>query len=278
MPVTSSPSRTRRVMPLNAASVVLPSKHSPGPSPYMGWKWSKPQTPWKPRSSANRARSATSDHGTRCCAMSSPKRTMWSSRDAVAGDPLRPRSPGATVCRREDRRGASRGCQTRTVHFEREHDFGASPARVGALMCDPEFQRRLELPDLSLPTVVVHDVDGAQRVLRLRYRYTGQLDSLARRVIGNRELTWVQELRLDVEHGSGALSFSADDDAGRVDGTASVTISPTGADGSHRRIAGDFHIRIPLVGGTAERKIVPGIVRRLDVEAAALAARLTSGD
>ena len=31
MPVTSSPSRTRSVMPLSAASVVLPSKHSPGP-------------------------------------------------------------------------------------------------------------------------------------------------------------------------------------------------------------------------------------------------------
>ena len=33
----------------------MPSKHSPGPSPYIGWKWSKPQTPVKPRSSASRA-------------------------------------------------------------------------------------------------------------------------------------------------------------------------------------------------------------------------------
>ena len=36
------------VIPLSAASVVMPSKHSPGPSPYMGWKWSKPQMPSKP--------------------------------------------------------------------------------------------------------------------------------------------------------------------------------------------------------------------------------------
>ena len=27
----------------------MPSKHSPGPSPYIGWKWSKPQMPSKPR-------------------------------------------------------------------------------------------------------------------------------------------------------------------------------------------------------------------------------------
>src|SRR4051812_35650798 len=72
MPVTSRPRRTLVVMPLHAASVVLPSKHSPGPSPYMGWKWSKPQMPSKPSSSANRARDAFSDHGIRCCAMSSP--------------------------------------------------------------------------------------------------------------------------------------------------------------------------------------------------------------
>jgi hypothetical protein len=144
-------------------------------------------------------------------------------------------------------------------------------------MCDPEFQGHLELPDLSLPAVVAHDVEGTSCVLRLRYEYTGQLDSLAQRVIGGRRLTWVQELQLDTATGTGTLSFSADEDAGRVGGTASVTVTAAGDDGAHRRIVGDFHIRVPVVGGTAERKIVPGLVRRLDVEAAALAARLTAG-
>src|SRR4051812_47679072 len=92
MPVTSKPRRTRWVMPLSAASVVLPSKHSPGPSPYIGWKWSKPQTPSKPSSSANRARDATSDHGTRCWAMSSPKRIpkLYHSRHGLPDDGAEP--------------------------------------------------------------------------------------------------------------------------------------------------------------------------------------------
>src|SRR5690349_11965501 len=64
--------RTRAVTPVSAASVVTPSKHSPGPSPYIGWKLSKPHTPSKPSCSANWARPTTSDHGMRCCAMSSP--------------------------------------------------------------------------------------------------------------------------------------------------------------------------------------------------------------
>src|SRR3954453_3109394 len=74
MPVTRSPSRTRSVTPAHPASVVIPSKHSPGPSPYIGWKWSNPQTPSKPRVSANRTRSTFSSQVMRCWATSSPKR------------------------------------------------------------------------------------------------------------------------------------------------------------------------------------------------------------
>jgi hypothetical protein len=57
-----------------AASVVIPSKHSPGPSPYMGWKWSKPHTPSKPSSSASCTRRTSSSHEIRCWATSSPNR------------------------------------------------------------------------------------------------------------------------------------------------------------------------------------------------------------
>ena len=68
-------------------------------------------------------------------------------------------------------------------------------------MSDPEFQAHLELPDLSLPVVVAHEIDGTHRLLRLRYEYVGDLDSLARRIVGNRRLTWVQEV--DIDSGSG---------------------------------------------------------------------------
>ena len=161
------------------------------------------------------------------------------------------------------------------MHFAAVNDFAAPSERVGELMSDPDFQSQLALPDLSAPTVVAHEVDGPRRLLRLRYQYVGQIDSFAKRIVGNRQLTWVQELRLDVTTGAGGLAFSADEDAGRVNGAATVAITPTDT-GSHRAISGDFHIRIPLVGGTAEKKIVPGLVRRLHVEAEALAARIAA--
>src|SRR5438445_5860437 len=74
MPATSTPRRIRDVCPASAARVVIASNVFPGPSPYIGWKWSKPQTPSKPSSSASCARRTISSQGIRCWATSSPKR------------------------------------------------------------------------------------------------------------------------------------------------------------------------------------------------------------
>src|SRR5438067_4466133 len=79
MPVTGRPKRTQVVTLARAAREVTPSNVSPGPSPYMGWKWSNPQTPSKPSSSASCTRRRISSHGIRCWATSSPKRmsVLW---------------------------------------------------------------------------------------------------------------------------------------------------------------------------------------------------------
>jgi hypothetical protein len=160
------------------------------------------------------------------------------------------------------------------MHFEREHGFAGSVERVATIMSDPAFQAGLDLPDLARPDVVAHEVDGAARRLTLRYAYIGQLDPIAQKVVGGRTLTWVQDLRIDLATGVGTLGFSADGVGGRADGTATVTIKSTGEGTCRRVIDGDFRIRIPLLGGKAEKAIVPGLARRLDVEADAVAVEL----
>jgi hypothetical protein len=156
------------------------------------------------------------------------------------------------------------------VHFEVVHEFAAPAAAVADVLGDPEFHTRLDLPDLSRPEVVTDSVEGTTRVLLLRYEYIGQIDPIAQRIVGNRKLRWMQELRLDNQSLSGTLAFSAEQDERRLNGRADVAITAVEGDASRRRIAGDLHVRVPLVGGTAERRIVPGLVRRLHVEAAAL--------
>lgn len=161
------------------------------------------------------------------------------------------------------------------MHFRAEHDFPGSPAAVAEILCDPGFHTGLDLPDLSRPEVVEHTVSGSDRTLRLRYEFVGHLDPIARRLLAGRRLTWIQELRLDTATGRGRLSFAAEAEAKKLYGTATVALAEVGDGRTHRTVAGDLYVKVPIVGGSAERRIVPGLVARLDVEAAALIAALT---
>jgi Protein of unknown function (DUF2505) len=162
------------------------------------------------------------------------------------------------------------------VRFTTEHRFPAPPGAVAALMVDPDFETHVELPDLSTPTVLEHDVAAAVHVLRLRYEYVGQLDPMARRLLGSRQLALVQAVRLDPASGRGQLTLEAEADPARLHGAATITVTPDQGGGSVRRLDGDFTVKVPLMGSRVERKLLPGILSRLDVEAAALVARLRS--
>jgi hypothetical protein len=112
--------------------------------------------------------------------------------------------------------------------------------------------------------------------LKLRYEFVGNIDAVAKKVIGGRKLTWVQEFRIDHAARAGTLTYSADADPKRLHGSATITYDGYEDSGTRRRIAGELLVRVPLIGGTAERKIVPGVTRRLDVEAEALTQRLST--
>ncbi|MGH9207805.1 MAG: DUF2505 family protein, partial [Acidimicrobiales bacterium] len=54
---------------------------------------------------------------------------------------------------------------------------------------------------------------------------------------------------------------------------ADVVLTADGS-GSVRRIDGELVVAVPAIGRMAERRIVPGLLRRLDIEAEALDDRL----
>lgn len=160
------------------------------------------------------------------------------------------------------------------MRFTAEHRFPAPPAAVAALLVDPDFMTGVALPDLSLPAVVAQ-AGGDDARLQLRYEYVGHLDPIAKRVMGGHRLALIQDLRLDRRTGRGRLTFTAEAAPEKLQAHASVEIAATGT-GSVRRLSGEFSVRIPVVGATAERRILPGVLRRLDVEADALCARLAA--
>jgi hypothetical protein len=153
------------------------------------------------------------------------------------------------------------------MRFAAEHRFAAPVDAVIAGLTDPEFHRGLQLPDLKLLDVDVQP-NQSETVLRLRYDFVGHLDPLARRLLGGRRLTWLQELHLDGS-GTGRLTFAAEADPRRLHGRADVAIEPDDG-GTRRRLGGDLVVDVPVVGRNAERRIVPGLLSRLEIEAAAL--------
>ncbi len=147
---------------------------------------------------------------------------------------------------------------------------------MASLLASPEFYLGLVLPDLSQPELLDERQETNAKVIRLRYAYEGSLDPIALRLLGANQLKWVQEVRVDLSAASGSLHFEAESDPRRLHGSASFVLTAN-ASGSVRRLDGELVVAIPAIGRMAERRIVPGVLQRLDVEAEAIEGHLQSG-
>ncbi|HWD51242.1 MAG TPA: DUF2505 family protein [Acidimicrobiales bacterium] len=163
------------------------------------------------------------------------------------------------------------------MRFHAEHRINGSKEAVAALLVDSSFYLRLALPDLSLPEVVEEHSDGNRASLRLRYEFVGSLDPIAQRLLGSSRLAWVQEMQVDTSAGTGTLTFEAEKDPRRLHGTADFVLAEAGG-ATLRRIDGELVVAVPGIGRMAERRIVPGLLRRMDIEAEAMDGKLGGGD
>jgi hypothetical protein len=162
------------------------------------------------------------------------------------------------------------------MRFQTEHRFNGSPDEVVAVLTDPRFYTTLTLPDVSQPEVLESSLDGERSLVRLRYQFTGNLDGMARRLVGTRRLAWIQQVEVDRSTDSGDLTFSAEADPKRLHGSAHFELQATDG-GCVRRLSGELVVAVPLVGSRAERQIVPGVLRRLDIEAQGVNDTLSRG-
>jgi hypothetical protein len=162
------------------------------------------------------------------------------------------------------------------MRFRAEHHVGAPVADVADRIADPDFHLHLELPDLALPTLLdeVRDPEGV--LLRLRYEFTGSLDPIVRRLIGAERPAWVQEIQVDLRTDTGAIRFEAERQPRLLRGSASFVLADDGSGGTVRTLEGELVVGVPGMGRMAERRLIPGIVSRMDEEARALDADLAT--
>lgn len=154
-----------------------------------------------------------------------------------------------------------------------EHRFSLGRADVEDAMCDPAFYGQLEIPDVTQPEILERSVTHGVIDLTLRYVFTGQLDPIVDKVLGRSEISWTQTLQIDTQTHSGSLTISPSVLTDKIDCHATLSFADT-ATGSTRVIDGALGVGIPLLGSKAEKAIMPGITRRLDLEAEALNAYL----
>jgi hypothetical protein len=162
------------------------------------------------------------------------------------------------------------------MRFQAQHRFNSSPAEVAALLTDPDFYQTLVLPDVSEPQILESSADGRRSLLRVRYGYIGNLDPTARRLLGKGRLAWIQQVVVEHSTNSGDLSFNVEADPKRLHGSAHFDLQAEDG-GCVRRLAGELVVAVPLIGSRAERKIIPGVLRRLDIEAQGINNTLARG-
>ena len=160
------------------------------------------------------------------------------------------------------------------MDFTVEQRFPAPAAAALELYCDPDFYATLGATERLAPPEVVDRQDGDGTVtLRIRYRFTADLPSAAKRFVEPDKLTWVERTVFDLEAATATSELLADHYASLL--TASARSSFDDLDGtSLRRIDGRLQVKVPLFGGRVERAIVDGLREHLADEASAAAARL----
>ncbi len=75
--------------------------------------------------------------------------------------------------------------------------------------------------------------------------------------------------------GSGVIHFEAEKDPRQLHGSSDFVLSAAEG-GTERHLDGELVVAVPGIGRIAERRIVPGLLRRLDIEAQGLEDQLHS--
>jgi hypothetical protein len=173
------------------------------------------------------------------------------------------------------------------VRFSVEHRFAAPLHAVERSMTDPDFFAELRnLPGIEAPVLLERREQAGSVQLDVRYVFSGDLPSVARRVLGRGELAWVQRSTVDLGRHRTDFTIVPEAHAELLTCTGvyllrSLPPRPDAAAGggseqTGRTISGELRVRVPVLGGRAERAIVGGLVERLDAEAEALQRWLVS--
>jgi hypothetical protein len=125
----------------------------------------------------------------------------------------------------------------------------------------------------SAPEVLEITRNGDSAFTRLHWRLAVDLPSQASRFIDPDNVAWVEETTWNVPAATATVGFVPSQGAALLKASAGIEVVADGED-AIRRVKGELHVRIPLLGGKVEHAIVDGIGDHLTEEADVVATEL----
>jgi hypothetical protein len=143
----------------------------------------------------------------------------------------------------------------------------ADPASVMDAYTRPELYATFTgLTKVATPEVVSRqESDGYVHVV-IRMRFIAEVNAAVRRVVDPARITWLQDERYDLAAGTAVVRFQPDNYADRFTSEGGYTFAADERGGTARTISGDLRVRVPLVGGQAERALVSGLREHFEEE------------
>ncbi len=164
------------------------------------------------------------------------------------------------------------------MRFFIEQRFAAPLTAVEAAYCSPELLATLAtLPKVGGADLLDQRTEGDRVQQRVRYHFTGDLNSAVTAVVDPHLLSWVEVSELDRATHVTTWHLVPDHYASRLSCSGTFALSAQG-DTTIRRTEAEIKVHFPLVGGRVERAIVSGLQEHAAAEQVAVQSYLTHFD
>ena len=144
---------------------------------------------------------------------------------------------------------------------------------LGALV-DPDYYAELGAAATAVrpPELLAASESAGTVHTRVRYAFDGTISGPAALVVDVDKLTWVIETTYDTARHAGSLVVVPDHYEGMLRCRGTLTLEATDAGATVETVTGRLEVKVPLVSGAAEKAILGGFTRHVELEAASMAA------
>ncbi len=154
-----------------------------------------------------------------------------------------------------------------------DQPIAVSVEAAQAAFVDPAFYQSLEaLSGISAPEVRSFSKSADHAHLVLGYRFAGELNGPAKRILDPKKITWSQVTDVDLSTRRSEVRMVPDNYQGLLTFSGWYELRSEGEHKSSQHFEGDLRIRLPLLGPLAERAI-GGSIRQNMAETARLVER-----